>query len=88
AEIIEELTEDVEATILIGDLKLLPDSYEVYLQDDLRDLTPKEFELLLFLANQRGKGFSRDQLLATVFNYDYFGETRIVDVHVSHLSDK
>lgn len=41
AEIIEELTEDVEATILIGDLKILPDSYEVYLQDDLLDLTPE-----------------------------------------------
>lgn len=57
AEIIEELTEDVEAAILIGDLKILPDSYEVYLQDDLLDLTPKEFELLLFLANHRGKVF-------------------------------
>ncbi|EPY5417463.1 response regulator transcription factor [Listeria monocytogenes] len=88
AEIIEELTEDVEATILIGDLKILPDSYEVYLQDDLLDLTPKEFELLLFLANHRGKVFPRDQLLDTVWNYDYVGETRIVDVHVSHLRDK
>ncbi|OFG52682.1 DNA-binding response regulator [Listeria monocytogenes] len=88
AEIIEELTEDVEAAILIGDLKILPDSYEVYLQDDLLDLTPKEFELLLFLANHRGKVFSRDQLLDTVWNYDYVGETRIVDVHVSHLRDK
>ncbi|MBC8830690.1 DNA-binding response regulator, partial [Escherichia coli] len=37
AEIIEEITEDSEATILIGDLKILPDSYEVYLQDDLLD---------------------------------------------------
>lgn len=45
----------MEAAILIGDLKILPDSYEVYLQDDLLDLTPKEFELLLFLANHRGK---------------------------------
>lgn len=88
AEIIEEITEDSEATILIGDLKILPDSYEVYLQDDLLDLTPKEFELLLFLANHRGKVFSRDQLLDTVWNYDYVGETRIVDVHVSHLRDK
>lgn len=84
----EEITEDSEATILIGDLKILPDSYEVYLQDDLLDLTPKEFELLLFLANHRGKVFSRDQLLDTVWNYDYVGETRIVDVHVSHLRDK
>lgn len=77
-----------EKALYVGDLKILTESYEVYLQDELLDLTPKEFELLLYLANHRGKVFSRDQLLDAVWNYDYIGETRIVDVHVSHLRDK
>lgn len=77
-----------EKALHVGDLKILTESYEVYLQDEQLDLTPKEFELLLYLANHRGKVFSRDQLLDAVWNYDYIGETRIVDVHVSHLRDK
>lgn len=77
-----------EKALHVGDLKILTESYEVYLQDELLDLTPKEFELLVYLANHRGKVFSRDQLLDAVWNYDYIGETRIVDVHVSHLRDK
>lgn len=77
-----------EKALHVGDLKILTESYEVYLQEELLDLTPKEFELLLYLANHRGKVFSRDQLLDAVWNYDYIGETRIVDVHVSHLRDK
>ncbi|KGL45854.1 DNA-binding response regulator [Listeria sp. SHR_NRA_18] len=77
-----------EKALQVGELKILTESYEVYLQDELLDLTPKEFELLLYLANHRGKVFSRDQLLDAVWNYDYIGETRIVDVHVSHLRDK
>ena len=52
------------------------------------DLTPKEFELLVYLANHRGKVLSRDQLLNAVWDYDYIGDTRIVDVHVSHLREK
>ncbi|WP_430535010.1 response regulator transcription factor [Listeria rocourtiae] len=77
-----------ERALQIGELKILTESYEVYLRDELLDLTPKEFELLVYLANHRGKVFSRDQLLDAVWNYDYIGETRIVDVHVSHLRDK
>lgn len=85
---VEQEVAPKEKALHVGDLKILTESYEVYLQDELLDLTPKEFELLLYLANHRGKVFSRDQLLDAVWNYDYIGETRIVDVHVSHLRDK
>ncbi|WP_088840726.1 response regulator transcription factor [Listeria sp. ILCC797] len=78
----------VENILEIGELEIHRESYEVFLRGEQLDLTPKEFELLLYLANHRGKVFSRDQLLDAVWNYDYIGETRIVDVHVSHLRDK
>ncbi|WP_163654981.1 response regulator transcription factor [Listeria sp. PSOL-1] len=84
----EKQTNDTEIKLTIGDLTILPDSYEVFLQEERLDLTPKEFELLLFLMTHRGKVFSRDQLLDIVWNYEYSGETRIVDVHISHLREK
>jgi DNA-binding response OmpR family regulator len=51
-------------------------------------LTPREFELLYFLARHPGRVFSRDELLAKVWGYDYRGETRTVDVHVRRLRAK
>lgn len=74
--------------IHVGELLIDLDGYEVIYKGKKIDLTPKEFELLVFMANHRGKVLSRDQLLNTVWNYDYIGDSRIVDVHVSHLRDK
>src|SRR6056297_368240 len=51
-------------------------------------LTFKEYELLLLLATNKGKVFTRDQLLNEVWGYDYIGETRTVDVHIRHLRKK
>jgi len=51
-------------------------------------LTPREFELLYFLARHPGRVFSRDELLSKVWGYDYRGETRTVDVHVRRLRAK
>jgi two-component system, OmpR family, response regulator len=52
------------------------------------ELTPKEFDLLTFLAQHRGLVFSREQLLTRVWGYDYGGGTRTVDVHVRWLRQK
>jgi two-component system, OmpR family, alkaline phosphatase synthesis response regulator PhoP len=83
----EEKQED-EGQIKIGELKILPEFYEAYFLGDLLELTPKEFELLLFLAKNKGRVLTRDQLLSSVWNYDFAGDTRIVDVHISHLREK
>ncbi|MFD2671352.1 response regulator [Marinicrinis sediminis] len=74
--------------IVIGDLNIDPREREVSLNGDMIDLTPKEFELLLFLCKYRGKVLSRQQLLHGVWDYHFLGDTRIVDVHISHLRDK
>jgi two-component system alkaline phosphatase synthesis response regulator PhoP len=72
----------------IGDLKIAAEKYEAYFKDELLELTLKEFELLLFLAQNKGRVLTRDQLLSAVWNYDFAGDTRIVDVHISHLREK
>ncbi len=81
-------SDDKSTTIIIGDLLIEEEKFEARLNDQLLDLTPKEFELLLYLVKHQGKVLTRDQLLNAVWNYDYVGDSRIVDVHVSHLRDK
>jgi two-component system alkaline phosphatase synthesis response regulator PhoP len=74
--------------INIGNLEIFPERYEVFLSGELLEFTPKEFELLLYLTKNKGRVLTRDQLLNAVWNYDFAGDTRIVDVHISHLRDK
>jgi len=70
------------------DIVIYPDNYEVYVSDEKVEFTPKEFELLVYLAENKNRILSREQLLLAVWDYDFSGETRIVDVHISHLRDK
>lgn len=74
--------------IMVGDITIYPEKYEVYVRNQLIDLTPKEFELLLYLSRRIGRILSREQLLHAIWDYDFSGETRIVDVHISHLREK
>ncbi|WP_257346544.1 response regulator transcription factor [Pseudalkalibacillus decolorationis] len=75
-------------SLIIGDLKVYPDNYEAFFQDHVLELTPKEFELLVYLVTNKGRVLSREQLLSAIWNYDFVGDTRIVDVHISHLREK
>ncbi|MBD0380161.1 response regulator transcription factor [Paenibacillus sedimenti] len=76
------------APINIGQISIKADQREVMVGGSPIELTPKEFELLLFLCKHRGKVLSRQQLLHGVWDYHFLGDTRIVDVHISHLRDK
>ncbi len=62
--------------------------YEVYLEDRLIDLKPKEVQLLYFLLMNKNIVFSREQLLDKVWNYDFMVDTRTVDVHIKRLREK
>ncbi|UOQ46174.1 response regulator transcription factor [Halobacillus salinarum] len=83
-----EPVEEEETHIQIADLSIYPEQYEATIKGEPLTFTPKEFELLLYLAQNIGRVLSRDQLLSAVWNYDFAGDTRIVDVHVSHLREK
>ncbi|WP_042223254.1 response regulator transcription factor [Oceanobacillus manasiensis] len=76
------------SSLKVGELIVYPERYEAEIGDKIITFTRKEFELLHYLANNKGKVISRDQLLSGVWDYDFVGDTRIVDVHVSHLRDK
>lgn len=78
----------IEEVITIKDISINADRHEVYLKDEKIVLTHKEFELLWFLAKNKGHAFSRDELLDKVWGIDYAGETRTVDVHIRYLRKK
>ncbi|WP_423190315.1 response regulator transcription factor [Alkalibacterium sp. f15] len=84
----EPLPETIEKVIKFDDIVIYPENFEVYVKEKKVDFTPKEFELLLYLAENKNRILSREQLLLAIWDYDFTGETRIVDVHISHLRDK
>lgn len=71
-----------------GKLKLNLSKHEVTLDDSKVDLTLKEFELLRLLLQNKGKVLSRNFLLDEIWGYEYYGETRTVDVHIRYLRKK
>ena len=83
-----EQTETAEVSYEYGDLKVFPERFEAFLGDESLEFTPKEFELLVYLLENKNRVLTRDQLLSAVWNYDFVGDTRIVDVHISHLREK
>ena len=83
-----EPTEDETEKIEVGEITIFPQLYEVHVAGELIEVTPKEFELLLYMAKRANRILSREQLLNAIWNFDYAGETRIVDVHISHLREK
>lgn len=77
-----------EGEFIIGNLRLNFSRYESFLGKEKLELTPKEYDLLKLLVTNTGKVFTREQLLEKVWGYEYFGDTRTVDVHIRHLRAK
>ncbi|MFP3855256.1 MAG: response regulator transcription factor [Anaerolineales bacterium] len=69
-------------------LRVDPASRKVWLDGELIDLTTTEFDLLEALAANHGRVLSREQLLEKVWGYDYYGDTRVVDVHIGNIRRK
>jgi DNA-binding response OmpR family regulator len=73
------------APIHVGDVTIDPAGHEVTVAGQGVALRPKEFDLLLALIEHRGIVLSREQLLDLAWGYDFYGETRTVDVHIAQL---
>ena len=78
-------TEASDSTMTFGELSIDTASHTVKVSGEEVSLTPKEFDLLVFLASNKGIALSREKILQKVWNYDYFGEDRTVDTHVKML---
>jgi DNA-binding response OmpR family regulator len=74
--------------ILSGNLRIDQNRHEVFLEDHILDLAPKEYDLLLYFIDHKRYILTRNQILEKVWGWEYSGDSRTVDVHVSWLRDK
>ena len=86
--VVENESKQNERKMIIGDLQLDIDKFEVQVRGKKVDLTVREFEVLRYLANQPGQVISRELLLEKVWGYEYFGDIRTVDVTVRRIREK
>ena len=77
-----------ERKIVFPGLSVSIENYAVLLDDKPLEMPPKEIELLYFLASHESKVFTREQLLEQVWGFDFFGDSRTVDVHVKRIREK
>ena len=77
-----------ENTIMVGDLLINLDEYTLHIGGSKISLTKKEIETMWTLANNPNKVFTRDNLLDSLWGFDYFGDSRTVDSHIKRLRSK
>ena len=75
-------------TLSFPGLTISLEKYEVHYQGKLLEMPPKELEVLYFLASHQNRVFTREQLLEQVWGFDFFGDSRTVDVHIKRLREK
>ncbi|GEL78540.1 response regulator transcription factor [Tenuibacillus multivorans] len=80
--------EDQEEWLTFADLKLNIGTREVYRGDKSLELTPREFDLLVYFLNNKRQVLNREQMLDAVWGFDYVGDTNVVDVYVRYLRKK
>jgi two-component system alkaline phosphatase synthesis response regulator PhoP len=79
---------DATSTLLFSHIRIDPSARRVWVEERLIDLTAVEFDLLVALAQHHSMVLSREQLLEKAWGYDYYGDTRVVDVHIGHVRQK
>lgn len=78
----------VRSTVDVAGICIDPDAHTVTVDGKEVSLTPREFELLLYVAQNKNIALSRQQILSAVWNFDYYGDARTVDTHIKNLRMK
>ncbi|AJS59362.1 response regulator transcription factor [Paenibacillus sp. IHBB 10380] len=77
-----------EQWLTVGNLKLNESTREVFRENDSIDLTPREFDLLVYLLKNKRQVLGREQIVSAVWGYDYYGDTNVVDVYIRYVRKK
>jgi len=77
-----------EDTLRVADLTIELITRKVYRKDHLIELTPREYELLLYLARNKNREMTREEILTDVWGYEFIGDTNVVDVYIRYLRQK
>lgn len=86
--IFQQKDQDTSPVIRIDDLEINEASREVQRDGTVIELTPKEFDLLIYLAKNKNNVNSREQILSDVWGYDFIGDTNVIDVYIRYLRQK
>lgn len=78
----------IQKEVSFNNLSINIENYELQIKNEQVDAPPKEIELLYFLASNPNRVYTREQLLEEVWGFDYFGDSRTVDVHIKRLREK
>ncbi len=84
----ESKGQDISKEVVYPNLIINLSNYELKIEGETVDVPPKELELLYFLCSNPNRVYTREQLLEEVWGFDYFGDSRTVDVHVKRLREK
>lgn len=84
----ETKSQDIAREVVYPNLIINLSNYELKIEGETIDIPPKELELLFFLCSNPNRVYTREQLLEEVWGFDYFGDSRTVDVHVKRLREK
>ena len=84
----EKSDEEKDKIIEYDNMTINMSNYEIIIDGETVEMPPKELNLLYFLASNPNKVFTRDQLLSAVWGYDYYGDSRTVDVHIKRIREK
>lgn len=84
----KEETAQNESVLAFANLRLNISTREVFREETPIELTPREFDLLVYLLQNKRQVLNRDQILEAVWGYDYFGDTNVVDVYIRYLRKK
>ena len=85
---VQPIDEEKEELVKIGSIEADLSNYQVKVKGEQIFLTPKEFELLVYFMKRKDRVIDRDTLLDRIWHFDFDGQSRIVDVHISHLREK
>lgn len=83
-----EVTQAETTEIKSGPITIDIEKHQVFVRENEIQLTTKEYDLLKLLMSNKGRVFSREKLLEQLWDYDYYGDTRTIDVHMRHLREK
>ncbi|MEH7483720.1 response regulator transcription factor [Neobacillus drentensis] len=83
-----EQTEEDSNSLTLADLKINPKTREVFRGEEQIELTPREFDLLVYLMTNKRHVLNRDQILEAVWGFDFIGDTNVVDVYIRYVRRK
>lgn len=86
--IADNTLEEQNKKIRFKDIEIIEIEHVVKKNGEIVDLTPKEYDLLILLYENKGRAFTRDQLLESIWGYEFLGDTRTVDIHIQRLRKK